>query len=92
MIYTKGPLAVKVFASAIGDNHEYHVVSEDGQNMATFWGQYKVAEDNAALFAAAHELLESLKEIFDANCFYQKAGDERVFRLATQAIAKAEER
>lgn len=45
---------------------------------------------NAYLMAAAPELLEALKAIFEDNCFSPMAGDVRAYRLSLQAIAKAE--
>jgi guanylate kinase len=38
----------------------------------------------------ANELLAALKSIFSDNCFYHRAGDEKTYRGALAAIAKAE--
>lgn len=72
--------------------------SSTGKSVCSVSNSMKAAKElppdeidaNARLIAAAPELLEALKAIFEDNCFYHKTGDERAYRLATQAIAKAE--
>lgn len=55
--------------------------------------QHVIAEglrkEDAFFLRAAPELLEALQAIFADNCFYHKPGDERAYRLAMAAIAKA---
>jgi hypothetical protein len=98
--YTKGPWRAVETRGAMNfpiiaieeciSGHYLQVASVSNSTAAAAKIPVDAIEANARLMAAAPELLEALKAIFEHNCFSPMAGDVRVYRLSLQAIAKAE--
>lgn len=89
--YTPAPWKAEAYNLRMGSLISYGDISK-GQSVAIALAQKDAltGKANARLIAAAPELLEALKAIFEDNCFYHKDGDERAYLMAIRAIKKAE--